>query len=103
MSASLLLAYVSAVLSLQVVLAVAFALWKRRRNGAPGRPTPGPVERPRGAWEGWRAFTVARREDEDSAHTVCSFYLEPVDGASLPPFTPGQCCVPQVLQNRFSG
>jgi hypothetical protein len=90
MSASLLLAYVSAVLSLQVVLAVAFALWKRRRNGAPGRPTPGPVERPRGAWEGWRAFTVARREYEDSAHTVCSFYLEPVDGASLPPFTPGQ-------------
>ncbi|MFZ4735996.1 MAG: FAD-binding oxidoreductase [Bradymonadia bacterium] len=90
MSASLLLAYVSAVLSLQVVLAVAFALWKRRRNGPPGRRTPGPVVAQRGAWEGWRAFTVARREYEDSAHTVCSFYLQPVDGASLPPFTPGQ-------------
>ena len=30
------------------------------------------------------------REFEDAAQTQCSFYLEPVDGAPLPPFKPGQ-------------
>lgn len=90
MSASLLLAYVSAVLSLQVVLAVAFALWKRRRIAAPVPPTPRVGVPQHAAWDGWREFTVARREYEDPAHTVCSFHLKPVDGASLPPFTPGQ-------------
>ncbi len=39
-------------------------------------------------WNGYRKFTVAKkaRECED----VCSFYLKPHDGKSLPPFKPGQ-------------
>ena len=42
------------------------------------------------AWPGLRDFRVARRVVEDEAATVCSFYLEPVDGRPLPPFAPGQ-------------
>ncbi|RCX30257.1 2Fe-2S iron-sulfur cluster-binding protein [Thioalbus denitrificans] len=42
------------------------------------------------AWEGFREFTVQRREYEDANRTVCSFYLAPVDGKPLPPFRPGQ-------------
>lgn len=42
------------------------------------------------AWDGWRKLRVVRREYEDRAHTLCSFYLEPVDGDALPPFEPGQ-------------
>lgn len=41
-------------------------------------------------WEGFKEFTVQRREFEDGKHAICSFYLQPVDGASLPTFLPGQ-------------
>lgn len=42
------------------------------------------------AWEGFRPFRVARRVIEDGAATICSFHLEPVDGATLPAYLPGQ-------------
>lgn len=42
------------------------------------------------AWEGYREFSVCRREYEDENHFICSFYLEPVDGKPLPEFRPGQ-------------
>ena len=42
------------------------------------------------AWNGFRAFRVARRAYEDTAQTQCSFYLEPEDGLPLPAFKPGQ-------------
>ncbi len=38
----------------------------------------------------WHTFRVAARQYEDAAHSQCSFYLEPVDGAALRPFRPGQ-------------
>ncbi|MRR50358.1 MAG: 2Fe-2S iron-sulfur cluster binding domain-containing protein [Rhodocyclaceae bacterium] len=41
-------------------------------------------------WRGFRAFKVARRAIEDSAHQICSFYLEPEDHQPLPSFKPGQ-------------
>ena len=90
MSASLLVTYVSAALVLQVGVAIAVAFWRRKRGAvlqsvAPRSAIPTP-----GAWEGWRQFRVVCREYEDRARTLCSFRLEPVDGAELPLFVPGQ-------------
>ncbi len=42
------------------------------------------------SWEGFREFSVQRREIEDVNRSVCSFYLVPIDGQSLPSFRPGQ-------------
>ena len=42
------------------------------------------------AWEGFREFSVQRRKFEDGKHSICSFYLVPVDGKQLPVFRPGQ-------------
>ncbi len=88
-AAKLTLIIVSA-LTLQVLLFAAYALWRRVR--AP-KPTPAPVATPAktpAGWDGWRALRVVRRGYEDAAGTICSFYLEAVDGGELPPFLPGQ-------------
>ena len=42
------------------------------------------------AWEGYREFQVQHRVVEDTAQSICSFYLVPVDGRPLPPYKPGQ-------------
>lgn len=39
-------------------------------------------------WRGFKPFRVARKVRESDV--TASFYLEPVDGAALPPFLPGQ-------------
>jgi hypothetical protein len=90
-TAPLLLAYICAALLLQLAIGIGFAVW-RLRQAAPSTPAAGAEGRqvPSGAWPGWRKFRVARREFEDLKNTQCSFYLEPVDGAPLPPFKPGQ-------------
>ena len=41
-------------------------------------------------WEGYREFSVQRREFEDNNQSICSFYLVPLDGKLLPSFNPGQ-------------
>ena len=41
-------------------------------------------------WEGFKEFSVQRRELEDNNHSICSFYLIPLDGKPLPVFKPGQ-------------
>jgi len=41
-------------------------------------------------WEGFREFSVQRREVEDINRSICSFYLVPLDGKPLPTFKPGQ-------------
>ncbi|MBF0461172.1 MAG: 2Fe-2S iron-sulfur cluster binding domain-containing protein [Magnetococcales bacterium] len=41
-------------------------------------------------WEGWRTFRVQRKTFEDSSRSVCSLYLVPTDGQTLPSFAPGQ-------------
>lgn len=42
------------------------------------------------AWEGFREFSVQRREFEDANRSICSFYLVPLDDKPLPAFRPGQ-------------
>ena len=95
MTAAQLLSYITVALLLQVFAGAAFAVW-RRPSTASG-PTTVEVEHgvasgeiPSGAWSGWRDFRVVRREFEDVAQTQCSFHLQPVDGAPLKPFQPGQ-------------
>ncbi|KAI8662994.1 hypothetical protein LRP88_07198 [Fusarium phalaenopsidis] len=41
-----------------------------------------------GEWNSWRKFKIVKKEAENDA--VTSFYLEPLDGKSLPKFLPGQ-------------
>ncbi len=92
MTAPVLLAYICAALLLQLAAGIDIALWRRREAAARQQVTAN-LERRKAsaaAWSGWRDFRVARREFEDHAHAQCSFYLEPVDGAPLPSFDPGQ-------------
>lgn len=42
------------------------------------------------AWPGFRTFRVDRKVIEDTAQSICSFYLIPKDGQPLSPFLPGQ-------------
>ena len=92
MTATQLLAYICAALLLQLVVGIGVVVW-RRRGDAASSPLAAAGVAPAtssGAWAGWREFRVARRAFEDEARTQCSFHLEPVDGAPLPPFKPGQ-------------
>ena len=92
-TAPLLLACICTALVFQLAVGIGVAVL-RRRGGAAARTAVGrDITTPRvgsGAWPGWREFRVTRREFEDRAHTQCSFYLEPIDATSLPPFRPGQ-------------
>jgi len=90
-TAAQLLTWISAALLLQVAAGIVVVLWRRRGAAAvlpivPDRaePTPG------AAWAGWREFEVRSRGYEDAAQSQCSFTLEPLDGAPLSPFKPGQ-------------
>lgn len=42
-----------------------------------------------GAWQGYRKFTISKKEFEKKSG-ICSFYLKPHDGKSIPSFEPGQ-------------
>ncbi|MEO5348967.1 MAG: 2Fe-2S iron-sulfur cluster-binding protein [Magnetococcus sp. YQC-3] len=44
-------------------------------------------------WEGFRTFRVQRKSFEDVSRSVCSLYLVPADGGTLPDFRPGQFLV----------
>lgn len=93
MTAALLLGWIVAALLLQLAAGIGLAVWLRRHAGPSlphGTDAIGAAPVAASAWPGWRKFRVARREFEDAARTQCSFYLEPVDGAALAPFRPGQ-------------
>jgi len=91
MTAFQLLTYICAALLLQVAAGIGVGAWRRR---APAehvrRLEPAVAAHGAGAWSGWRDFRVTRRHFEDAAQSQCSFYLQPVDGAPLPTFRPGQ-------------
>jgi ferredoxin-NADP reductase len=91
-TASTLLLYISLFLGLQILLGVAYGLTRQSSRPATlvALDKTQQNERPNLAWNGFRAFRVARRAYEDAAQTQCSFYLEPVDGLPLPAYKPGQ-------------
>ena len=92
MTAAQLLAYICAALLLQAAAGAA-VLVRRRRALAPLTPQQDKSAAwapSAGAWSGWRDFRVTRRCFEDAAQTQFSFHLQPVDGAPLRPFQPGQ-------------
>ncbi|MDO9235227.1 MAG: 2Fe-2S iron-sulfur cluster-binding protein [Aquabacterium sp.] len=92
MSALQLLTYIVAALLIQLAAGLGL-VWFRRRSTprvGSGQVVESVSRHAVGAWVGWRAFRVTRREFEDRSQTQCSVYLEPVDGVALPMFRPGQ-------------
>lgn len=91
MTAAQLLAWICTALLLQIAAGVGLVLWRRRGTsvGLPAGPAPAESP-PSAAWAGWREFRVRARAYEDVAQSQCSFYLDPVEGAPLPIFKPGQ-------------
>lgn len=88
-------------LQLAIYLAIGFARhWReyrilcRRLKGLEWPPESEPVAQQEDiagrGWNGFRAFRVERKQFEDAAQSICSFYLVPEDGAPLPAFKPGQ-------------
>jgi len=87
-----LLTTIVAALLLQLAVGIAAVAWRRRHaSSESAAPAVGVLPRPAsGAWPGWRAFRVTRRQFEDAARSQCSFHLAPADGMALLPFLPGQ-------------
>lgn len=52
-----------------------------------------------GGWRGFKPFRVTRRVEE--SEVTASFYLQPANGAPLPPFKPGQYVSVQVQPEGF--
>ncbi len=87
MTALALLGYISAALLAQVIAAIIFVAL---RHQAPSIELIQARAVPNAAWTGLRAFRVRSRDDEDSALSQTSFYLEPVDQQPLAPYRAGQ-------------
>jgi uncharacterized protein len=90
MSALALLGYLAVAFGLQLLLAVALAVWRNGHSAVAQASAPASPRLVQAAWEGLRDFRIAERTYEDLAQTQCSFALVPVDDAPLPPFKPGQ-------------
>ncbi len=41
-------------------------------------------------WNGYRKFTISKKNPESANKDICSFYLTAHDGKPIPPFEPGQ-------------
>lgn len=98
-----LLAWIVLGITLQLAIYLGIGFWRHwreyqaLRNSTAGLDLPATPAAPSAAeetavaaWSGFRTFRVGRKNVEDAAHTVCSFYLVPEDGQPLPPFLPGQ-------------
>lgn len=96
----------SAILA-QVAIVMLLGLYRRRRQyqnidkgiqnnvedtSITKSPTHSPAETVTSdlVWEGFKEFIVKRRKTEDDNNAICSFYLVPSDGKTLPSFRPGQ-------------
>lgn len=108
--------YIALAIFLQVGAYVIFVLYQKwqsyrqvgvsQASGAEGLPdtpkTTSAAELPE-AWSGYRKFQVQRKEFEDRAQSICSFYLTAVDGQPLPSFKPGQFLTFLLNANQESG
>ena len=92
MTAAQLLASICAALLLQAAAGVDVLVRRRRALASltPQQDKSAAWAPSAGARSGWRDFRVTRRCFEDAAQTQFSFHLQPVDGAPLRPFQPGQ-------------
>ena len=91
MTASLLLGAIVAVINFQLLIGICLVFWRLRHKGAAPEPVDGDaLTRSTGAWSGWREFIVDSDRFEDPAGTQRSLILKPVDGLTLPDFSPGQ-------------
>jgi len=85
-------------LTLQVAIWLGIELWRHwaeyrvLKNGDEHQRVPDTASEPAltSAWSGFRTFRVDRKVIEDTAGTICSFYLVPTDGQPLASFLPGQ-------------
>lgn len=100
--------YILLAISLQIAIFSTFAFyrhWRVYQNlknrligfdaGMPGEPvyevtSPFDAAETSESWKGFREFRVVRKVFEDESSSICSFYLQPVDGGLLPSFEPGQ-------------
>lgn len=99
-----LLLWIALGIALQVALWLGIGFWRhwleyQALRGGMAAPAAAPVEAAPvearepanvAAWTGFRPFRVERRQIEDAARSICSFYLVPTDGQPLPAFLPGQ-------------
>jgi ferredoxin-NADP reductase len=99
-----LLLWITLGIALQVALWLGIGFWRHwleyqtLRGGlttpvaAPAEAVATEVREPANvaAWQGFRPFRVERKNIEDAARSICSFYLVPTDGQPLPSFLPGQ-------------
>ncbi|MBI4984894.1 MAG: 2Fe-2S iron-sulfur cluster binding domain-containing protein [Rhodocyclales bacterium] len=101
MTSLTLLLWIALGIGLQIAVYLGIGFWRHWRGyqdlrsrvtDLPEPPAAPPAAEAAGvpAWTGYRNFRVARKEIEDAALSVCSFYLVPEDGQPLPPFLPGQ-------------
>lgn len=92
MTGSTLLLYISVAIVVQITLiGAASVLRSRTAVKTDGVSSPAiAVSASPAAWVGWREFRVTHRAYEDLNESQCSFYFQPVDGAPLLAFKPGQ-------------
>ncbi len=95
-----LLIWIGVGIVLQVGLFLGISFWQhwqsysRLKQGQPdgdeAMTTASPRTEEVAGWSGFRPFKVARRDIEDPAGQICSFFLEPEERQLLPSFKPGQ-------------
>lgn len=105
MTSLTLLLWIVSGIAVQIVLWLGIGFWRHwgeyqalrsgLRSGQAALPSgamPVAVPEPASvaAWEGFRRMRVERKEFEDGARSICSFYLVPDDGLPLPAYLPGQ-------------
>lgn len=62
----------------------------RAETGLLLKEAAGGLRRKSDSWSGKRKFRISKKQIENKAGSICSFYLTPHDGGALPSYEPGQ-------------